>query len=75
MTPKPTKEELEAMYREPANWRYNIFYYNKNDKRLLVPKKFGYGWTFNFANPLSIVILFVLLVGPMIAAVLTLVFV
>ncbi|QSB09945.1 DUF1648 domain-containing protein [Lysinibacillus fusiformis] len=31
-------------------WKWGVFYCNKNDPSLLVPKKFGIGWTVNFAN-------------------------
>ncbi|MEQ6049196.1 DUF1648 domain-containing protein [Lysinibacillus capsici] len=31
-------------------WKWGIFYCNKNDPSLLVPKKFGIGWTVNFTN-------------------------
>ena len=27
-----------------------MFYYNPNDAALFVEKRFGIGWTFNFAN-------------------------
>jgi len=31
-------------------WR-GIFYFNPNDPALLVPKRFGIGYTLNFGNP------------------------
>ncbi len=34
-----------------------IFYWNPKDKRILVPKRYGVGWTVNFANPFSILVL------------------
>jgi uncharacterized membrane protein len=37
------------------NWKFGIFYYNKDDKRLFPPKRNKFlGWTVNFANPYSI---------------------
>lgn len=46
---------------DDSNWKWGIFYYNKNDKRILPPKRNkSLGWTVNFANPLSI--LFMLLI-------------
>jgi uncharacterized membrane protein len=37
---------------DPSNWRLGLFYYNKSDKRMFVPKRVqGLGWTLNFANP------------------------
>ncbi len=37
--------------------KQHIFYRNKEDTRVIVPKYFGGGWTFNFARPISWVIL------------------
>lgn len=51
------------------NWKFGIFYYNKDDKRLFPPKRNKFlGWTVNFANPYSIlamilVIILLILVG------------
>ena len=37
---------------DPANYKYGLFYYNKKDYRLVVPKiNKMLGWTFNFARP------------------------
>ncbi len=33
--------------------RGGVFYYNKEDSNFLVPKAYGFGWTVNWANPLS----------------------
>ncbi len=41
---------------------YFIFYWDPDDKRIFVPKRYGYGWTVNFANPVSIIALFVLII-------------
>jgi uncharacterized membrane protein len=38
-------------------WKLGVFYFNSKDKRLLPPKRYGLGWTVNFANPYSIVCL------------------
>ena len=43
---------------DPLNWKWGIFYYNKTDKRIFLPKRNGLGWTVNFANPYSILLLF-----------------
>ena len=34
----------------PNHWRLGIFYFNRQDRRLFVPKRRGFGWTLNFAN-------------------------
>jgi len=40
--------------KESSYWKFGLFYYNKEDKRIFPPKRFGFGWTVNFANPLSV---------------------
>ncbi|WP_406826626.1 DUF5808 domain-containing protein [Pedobacter sp. KACC 23697] len=41
-----------------GNWKWGIFYFNKNDRRLIVPKRIKIlGWTLNFAHPLSYLII------------------
>ena len=32
-------------------WKLGVFYFNRNDPALFVEKRFGIGWTLNFANP------------------------
>jgi uncharacterized membrane protein len=55
---KPTKETINAWHKDPANWKWGIFYYNKNDKRIFPPKRVAaFGWTVNFANPYSIFVM------------------
>ena len=61
---KPTKETLENWHKDPNNWKWGIFYFNKDDKRIFPPKRNKYlGWTVNFANPISIIALVVLTVA------------
>lgn len=63
-TSKTKKEIHEAWHADPKNWRLGIFYYNKDDKRILPPKRFPIlGWTVNFANPYSWVLVFGLITG------------
>ncbi len=43
---------------DPTNYKWGFLYYNLNDKRILVPKSFSkLGWTLNFAQPFSYVII------------------
>jgi uncharacterized membrane protein len=43
---------LEELWKDPKNWRWKVFYYCKEDPRLLVPKRLRWtGWTVNFAHP------------------------
>lgn len=62
MADKIDQKTLERWHSDPANWKLGIFYYNKEDKRLLPPKRIGWmGWTVNFANPWSIAFLLFIL--------------
>jgi hypothetical protein len=46
---QPNYEELHA---NPAHWKLGIFYFCREDQRVLVPKRIqGLGWTINFARP------------------------
>jgi uncharacterized membrane protein len=42
-------------------WKWGLFYFNKEDKRIFPPKRYGIGWTVNFANPKSILALIIML--------------
>jgi uncharacterized membrane protein len=34
-------------------WRLGLFYFNPADPAILVPKRFGFGWTLNFGRPIA----------------------
>lgn len=38
---------------DDRNWKLGLFYYNRQDPSILVGRRFGIGWTFNFGNPRS----------------------
>jgi uncharacterized membrane protein len=43
---------------DPENYKWGLFYFNPDDLRAIVPKRNKWmGWTLNFAQPLSWVIL------------------
>jgi len=44
---------------ESSFYKLGLFYYNHADKRIFVPKRYGLGWTFNFANLWSYIIILV----------------
>ena len=47
----PDKETAEKWNKDPKNWIWGLFYYNKDDKRIFVSKKTEWmGTTLNFAN-------------------------
>ncbi|HET7570313.1 MAG TPA: DUF5808 domain-containing protein [Gammaproteobacteria bacterium] len=37
-------------------WKWMIFYVNRDDPRVVVPKRFGFGYTLNFARKSSYLI-------------------
>lgn len=41
------------------HWKGGLFYFNKNDPSIFVEKRFGIGWTINFANPIGYLLLFI----------------
>ena len=46
-------------------WKAGQFYFNRDDRRILVPKRLGFGRTLNFAHPVA----WVLFAAPIIIAV------
>lgn len=50
---RDTELELQD---DDDNWILGMFYYNKNDTRLNVEKRLGYGSTINMAHPAGVVI-------------------
>jgi uncharacterized membrane protein len=53
----PSPETQERWNKDPENWIWGLFYYNKEDKRLLPPKRNpAMGWTVNFANRNSVLL-------------------
>jgi uncharacterized membrane protein len=61
---KPSEETIENWRKDPANWILGIFYFNKKDKRIFPSKRLSFlGWTVNFANPLSVLTLVVIILS------------
>jgi hypothetical protein len=50
MDSEVTPEMLQQLWNDPANWKAGMFYNCKADPRVIVPKRFGIGWTINFAR-------------------------
>jgi uncharacterized membrane protein len=56
------QEELDRMRLDPDNYKWGIFYFNPQDSRIFLSKKIPImGFTLNFANPYSYLILILLL--------------
>ncbi|HYS11052.1 MAG TPA: DUF5808 domain-containing protein [Myxococcales bacterium] len=51
--------------RNPAAWRAGVFCVDRTDPALFVPKRSGYGYTFNFGNPIAVLITLATLVLPL----------
>lgn len=56
-----TRAEFDRLSRDPGNWFLGFLYFCPADPRVLVPKRIrGFGWTLNFARPLALPYLFLL---------------
>ncbi|MBL7970330.1 MAG: hypothetical protein JNL03_02320 [Prolixibacteraceae bacterium] len=50
--------ENDRMIDDPNNYKWGIFYFNSKDSRTIVPKRSRIlGWTLNFANPYTYLII------------------
>ena len=48
---------------DPSKWKWGMFYYNPDDPRSIVPKQIkSLGWTFNFAQPGTIIFTIILII-------------
>ena len=60
---------------DPNSWKAGVFYANRNDPALFVPKRFGIGYTINFGNPWAWLVLGILvfvILAPFVFTALTL---
>lgn len=48
---KRLKENGDIIADNDEHWKAGIFYWNKDDASLFLPKRFGVGWTMNWARP------------------------
>ncbi|MCD6089967.1 MAG: hypothetical protein J7J72_00570 [Bacteroidales bacterium] len=57
MKEKKKKSNYDLLDKNPDNWR-GPFYFNPNDSRIIVPKKYKYmGYTLNFGNIFTYLVL------------------
>jgi uncharacterized membrane protein len=47
-------------------WKLGVFYFNRDDSAVLVEKRFGLGYSLNFARPTAWFILLLVPLGPLI---------
>lgn len=58
MKQKVSKELKENWHEDPKNWILGFLYFNRSDRRVIVPKRNPFmGWTVNFASIYSYFIL------------------
>jgi uncharacterized membrane protein len=50
---------MEQPNDESSFYKFGLFYCNPADKRIFVPMRYGFGWTFNFANLWSYAIILI----------------
>ena len=48
---KRLEENGDMIADNDEHWKAGIFYWNKDDASLFLPKRFGVGWTMNWARP------------------------
>ena len=53
---KRLEENGDIIADNDQRWKAGIFYWNKDDASLILPKRFGVGWTMNWARPAAWVI-------------------
>ncbi len=52
------KFDSDRKINDPTNYKWEIFYFNPDDQRIMVPKRSkSMGWTLNFARMYSYIIL------------------
>ena len=69
------QEDRERSKEQPVNddehWKLGFIYFNANDPSFTVEKRYGIGWTINFARPLSWVLLLFIIAIVVISIVLS----
>jgi uncharacterized membrane protein len=48
-------------------WKLGVFYFNRDDPAVVAEKRFGLGYTLNFARPMTWIIVLLVLMGPLVA--------
>jgi len=59
---------------DDEHWKGGLFYVNRDDPGLVVPRRFGLGWTVNLGNPGGIaltILLLLVIVAPITVVILT----
>ena len=60
------QDQIDRMRKDPEKYKWGIFYFNSKDSRLFLPKSNQWmGWTVNFANPFSYLIIICIIIFAM----------
>jgi uncharacterized membrane protein len=60
--------ENDRMIDDPTNYKWGIFYFNRKDSRIMVPKRSrSMGWTMNFANIYTYLFIFGIILFVLVA--------
>lgn len=62
------EEAANRRFGDDRHWRGGLFYYNPDDPSFMTEKRYGLGWTFNFARPASWLIMAAITLLPIAAA-------
>ncbi len=61
-----TNEQVNTIRDDDKHWKLGIFYVNKEDPTLFLEKRFGIGWSFNYARPLIWVLIGLLIISAIV---------
>jgi uncharacterized membrane protein len=60
---KNNRGKKEYNRNDPGNYKWGLFYFNREDPRVFIPKRNpGFGWTLNFASPFSYIVIFAIII-------------
>ena len=59
---RENENQEEAYKDDDRNWILGMFYYNKKDPAFMIEKRAGLGYTINFANKFSLIVLFLIII-------------
>ena len=65
------EQDAGVVQRDDDLWRLGAVYVNREDSAVFVPKRFGIGWTLNFGNPWSLLVLLGIVAAPVLVTVLS----
>ena len=65
------ENDRETVKSDDSEWAGGIVYHNKKDNSILVPKRYGVGYTLNFGNKWSFVILGLMIALPILVIIFT----